>query len=106
MKVVGYTNGDTKAMEIFHKATGFLPMPRGSNTTINLNQLNATQNNGGGDDDDSPGDLQSMDEFLMGMQDVLRPAQLSAPPRSRPDRNPATGLHRRRCIALVSYLRS
>lgn len=74
MKVVGYTNGDTKAMEIFHKATGFLPTPKGSNTTINLNQLNQTANMGGGDDDDdSPGDLQSMDEYLIELQDVIRP---------------------------------
>lgn len=91
-KVVGYTNGDTKAMEIFHKATGFLPTPKGSNTTINLNQLNQTANMGGGDDDDdSPGDLQSMDEYLIELQDVIRPPKsLSAPvenviPASFPD---------------------
>lgn len=91
-KVVGYTNGDTKAMEIFHKATGFLPTPKGANTTINLNQLNQTANMGGGDDDDdSPGDLQSMDEYLIELQDVIRPPKaLSAPvenviPASFPD---------------------
>jgi hypothetical protein len=75
--VVGKTNGDTKAMELFHKATGFLPTPKGSNTTINLNQLNQTANVGGSDDEGS--ELQSMDDFLLDMQDVLRPAQLSAP---------------------------
>lgn len=78
VKVVGYTNGDTKAMELFHKATGFLPTPKGSNTTINLNQLNQTANVGAGENDGEPAELQSMDEFLMEMQDVLRPAQLPA----------------------------
>ncbi len=75
MKVVGHTNGDTKAMEIFHKATGFLPTPKGSNTTINLNQLNQTANMESGDEEP---ELQSMDEFLMEIQDVIRP-QLPAP---------------------------
>ena len=93
MRVVGYTNGDTKAMEIFHKATGFLPTPKGANTTINLNQLNQTANVNGedDDDDDSLGDLQSMDEYLIELQDVIRPPKsLSAPvenviPASFPD---------------------
>lgn len=77
--VVGHTNGDTKAMEIFHKATGFLPTPKGSSTTINLNQnnLNANMGDGGASDDDET-ELQSMDEFLLELQDVVRP-QLSAP---------------------------
>jgi len=73
--VVGHTNGDTKAMEIFHKATGFLPTPKGSNTTINLNQLNQTANMGGGGDDDGKGDieLEDMDDYLLEIQDVVRP---------------------------------
>ena len=77
--VVGHTNGDTKAMEIFHKATGFLPTPKGSNTTINLNQLNQTANLSDGEGAEESSELQSMDEFLMEMQDVVAPKQLPAP---------------------------
>jgi len=78
-RVVGYTNGDTKAMELFHKATGFLPMPKGAVTNINLNQQNNTaQLSSKDDEDDGPEDLQTMDSFLMDMQDVLRP-ELPAP---------------------------
>ena len=78
-RVVGYTNGDTKAMELFHKATGFLPTPKGAVTNINLNQQNNTaQLSSKDDEDDGPEDLQTMDSFLMDMQDVLRP-ELPAP---------------------------
>ena len=76
MKMVGRTNGDTKAMEIFHKATGFLPTPKGSNTTINLNQLNQTANLSDGEGSGESAELQSMDEFLMEMQDVVQPKAL------------------------------
>ena len=78
-ELMTYTNGDVKAMELFHKATGFLPTPKGANTTINLNQLNQTaQLNAGEDEDDEPVELQSMDAYLLELQDVLRP-QLPAP---------------------------
>lgn len=73
--VVGHTNGDVKAQEIFHKITGLLPIPKGAQTTINMQQLN--QGGHKEDDEDEEG-LESMDTFLMGMQDVLRP-QLPAP---------------------------
>lgn len=74
--VVGYSNGDVKAMELFHKATGFLPTPKGSSTTINLQQLNQTANVNS--EEESPAELQSMDEFLIEIQDCVRP-QLPAP---------------------------
>jgi hypothetical protein len=32
--VVGKTNGDTRAMEMFHKMTGFLPTPKGAQIAI------------------------------------------------------------------------
>jgi hypothetical protein len=79
-RVVGHTNGDIKAMEIFHKATGFLPTPKGS--TINLNQLNQTAQLGKGDDDEDCEPPQSADEYLMEIADVLRPKVLAAPPDS------------------------
>ena len=80
--VVGHTNGDVKAMEIFHKATGFLPTPKGSNTTINLQQLNQTAQLTKGEENEDGDDLPSMDEYLMELQDVVRPKQLNAPPSS------------------------
>lgn len=76
-QVVGYTNGDTKAMEMWHKGTGFLPTPKGATTNINLQQLNQTAS--GGSDDDDGLELESMDDFLMGMQDIVRPHALPAP---------------------------
>lgn len=70
-EIVGYAPGDVKAQEIFHKISGLLPTPKGAQTIINMQQLNQ-----GGKDDDGDEDgeeLQSMDSFLMEMQDVLRP---------------------------------
>lgn len=84
--VVGYTNGDIKAQEIFHKITGMLPIPKGSQTFINI----PVQQSAKDDEDDAAPALESMDSFLMGMQDVLRP-QLPAPavptimPKNAPD---------------------
>jgi hypothetical protein len=79
--IVGHTNGDVKAMEIFHKATGFLPTPKGATTTINLQQLNQTANNPalGEGDEEKCLPPPSTDEFLLDMQDVVRPKQLPAP---------------------------
>ena len=42
VKVVGHTNGDVKAMEIFHKITGALPTPKGSNFIINPDASHAS----------------------------------------------------------------
>jgi hypothetical protein len=33
-KVVGKTNGDVKAMEMFHKITGMMPTPKGATIAI------------------------------------------------------------------------
>ncbi len=80
-ELMTYTNGDVKAQELFHKATGFLPTPKGSNTTINLQQLNQTAQLPAGADDGDDEELPSMDEYLLELQDVVRPA-LPAPPSS------------------------
>lgn len=74
--VVGHTNGDIKAQEIFHKITGMLPIPKGAQTVINMQQLN--QGSQKEEEDEEGEELESMDTFLMEMQDVLRP-QLEAP---------------------------
>jgi hypothetical protein len=79
-EVVGWTNGDVKAMEMFHKATGFLPMPKGAQTTINLNQLNQTAQLSAAEDDEGPCEPPpSMDEYLLELQDVARERALPAP---------------------------
>jgi len=72
---VGRTNGDVKAMEIFHKITGALATPKGSNFTFNQTIKK--------DSDEVPQveltPLQSMDSLLMEIEDVRKPRQLSAP---------------------------
>lgn len=77
--VVGRTNGDVKAMEIFGKISGMVPVPKGAQNTINIQQLNQgdTREEIDSEEVEVPG---SMDEFLMEMQEVLRPKQLDAPP--------------------------
>lgn len=72
--VVGKSNGDVTAMKMFHTITGAMPTPKGSTTTINLGR--------GSERDDGPQErtpLQSMDSFLMEIDDVRKPKQLSAP---------------------------
>ncbi len=83
--VVGKTNGDVKAQEIFHKITGMLPLPKGSQTTINMQQ-NAVSAKEEEERSDGP---QSMDEFLLDIQDVLRPKALAAPVEPFPVNAPA-----------------
>jgi hypothetical protein len=73
--VVGHTNGDTKAMEMWHKGTGFLPTPKGATTTISLQQLNQTAT---ADDDSDDFELENMDDYLLELQGVVNP-QLAAP---------------------------
>jgi hypothetical protein len=49
--VVGKTNGDTKAMEMFHKISGMMPTPKGSQIAIQLNQNNKSDD---GEEDEGP----------------------------------------------------
>jgi hypothetical protein len=74
--VVGHTNGDVKAMEIFHKITGALPTPKGSSFILNQ-QINAQS----ADVDPKPKNqtpLESMDKFLLDIEDVRKPKQLTS----------------------------
>ena len=82
-EIVGYTHGDIKAQEMFHKATGFLPTPKGAQTTINLSQTNQTAQLAAGSKDDGCEPPQSADDFLMELQGVIRPKALPAPPESK-----------------------
>ena len=86
------TNRGVKDRDMFHRATGFLPMAKGAQTTINLNQQNNTNNEAPaqpalsmprvlqGITAESTGPLTvgSTDDFLLDMQNVVRP-QLKAP---------------------------
>jgi hypothetical protein len=72
--VVGKTNGDVKAMEMFHKITGTLQAPKGSTTNIYANQANQTVVQASNDDGE---ELPSMDSYMREIQDVVRP-QLEA----------------------------
>lgn len=76
-EVVGHSNGDVKAMEIFHKITGALPTPKGSNFTFNQQIKTAAP-----EDTQSPVEarppLQTMDSWLLEIDDIRKPKQLSA----------------------------
>jgi|SRR6185369_14493801 len=78
--IVGHTWGDMKAQDMFHRATGFLPTPKGAQTTINLQQLNATNTPAAlteGDESCTP--PPSMDAYLREIHDeVVRPKELKA----------------------------
>ncbi len=69
---VGSTNGDVKAMEMFHKITGALPTPKGANFTFNQ------QINKGEDQPKQQTPLESMDSFLLELDEVRKPKQLEA----------------------------
>lgn len=80
-EVVGYTNGDVKAMEMIFKVTGAMPTPKSASTTINLNQMNngvASKQTAelSGEKCDAP---LSMDAYLMELQSVVRPKSLAPP---------------------------
>lgn len=75
-EIVGYRSGDVKAQDIFHRATGFLPTPKGA--TINLNQLNQTAQLPEPEEGCDP--PPSADDFLLEIQSAIRPdKQLEAP---------------------------
>lgn len=73
--VIGRTNGDVKAQELFLKGTGFLPTPKGSSTTINLQQTNQTANF---EQPEKEAALPppAMDAFLLELQDINQPKAL------------------------------
>lgn len=76
--VVGYDEGDFKSQELFHKITGMLPTPKGSQTIIQMG-VGATGDSPQGEVElNEPAELQTMDAMLLDMQDVIRP-QLEAP---------------------------
>lgn len=59
--------------ELFHKATRFLPTPKGSETTVNVQQ-NTLPAPGDEPEDGCPAPPNA-DDFLLDMQSVLRPAK-------------------------------
>ena len=88
--VVGWSNGDVKAMEVVSKWTGLMPTPKGSTTNILLGggQGAAPAPLGSGEDDDDEEDeelLPDMNVFLKDIQvTVAPPKQLEAPKPQEP----------------------
>lgn len=76
-EVVGYEEGDFKSQELFHKITGMLPTPKGSQTIIQMG-VGVTETSHEDVESNEPAELQTMDAMLLDMQDVIRP-QLEAP---------------------------
>jgi len=64
--------------EHLFKASGFLPVPKGSTITINPGMQQALPQ-GGDDDDDSHGDLEPCDDFLMRASKAINAKRLPAP---------------------------
>jgi hypothetical protein len=92
--IVGYSNGDVKAMEVVSKWTGLMPTPKGSTTNIMLGNQNGSSAGlpieDDGDEDDGVG-LQDMNDFLKEIQQTVAPKQLEAPKQTIPtipDANP------------------
>lgn len=74
--IVGESFGSVKHQELFLKGSGFLPTPKGSTTSITLNQTNQTANLSAPKKDCLP--PPSTDAFLLEIQDVISPRQLPA----------------------------
>ncbi len=74
-EIEGRTNGDVKAQEVFHKITGALPTPKGSNFTFNQ-QIKTAEEPQSTVEARPP--LQSMDSWLLEIDDIRKPKQLSA----------------------------
>lgn len=72
--VIGRSNGDVKAMELFHKITGALPTPKGSNFTLNQQINNSPAE--ASTKERTP--LESMDNFLLEIEAIRKPKQLEA----------------------------
>lgn len=73
--VVGHSNGDTKAMEMFHKMSGMMPLPKGAQIAI--------QNNFGQNESDKPvltPGWKTPEERLREIQDMTEPKRLPSPP--------------------------
>jgi hypothetical protein len=73
VKAATAAKGDVKAMEIFHKITGAMPTPKGGTFVFNP-QINPPPP----DANQPKTPLQAMDSFLLELDDVRRPKQLSA----------------------------
>ena len=71
--VVGHENPDVKAMELFFKLTGDI----GPNTIVNNDNRRQTANITTPPPERDP--LQSMDKFLLEIEEVRKPRQLKAP---------------------------
>ncbi len=71
--VVGHSNGDIKAMEMFHKMSGLMPLPKGAQIAI--------QNNFGDKEDDKPSGQgwRAPEDRLREFHDMTEPKRLPSP---------------------------
>lgn len=71
--VVGHSNGDIKAMEMFHKMSGLMPLPKGAQIAI--------QNNFGEKEDDKPSGQgwRAPEDRLREFHDMTEPKRLPSP---------------------------
>ena len=74
--VVGHTNGDTKAMELFGKMSGMVPIPKGN--TFNFNR-DADEKEPGRGDDPEPQYLDAGERLRL-ISDAVDPKRLPSPP--------------------------
>lgn len=76
-KVVGHTNGDVKAMEMFGRIAGFVPVPKGNFTAIQNNY--GPQEEKDDEDDKTIPAWRSAEERLREVHDLTDPKRLPAP---------------------------
>lgn len=74
--VVGHTNGDTKAMELFGKMSGMVPIPKGS--TVNFN--NVLPDGARAEIEESAPEYLNAGERLRMITDAVDPKRLPSPP--------------------------
>jgi hypothetical protein len=74
-QIVGYTNGDTRAQEMFHKMTGMMPIPKGSQIAIQNVYKGAEKD----EVEQAGGGWRGPDERLREIYEVVDAKQLEAP---------------------------
>jgi hypothetical protein len=78
-EIIGYGPGDVKAQEMFHKITTLMPTPKGNVQNFNFAQPRDQDALPAPREGDKPQPLQSMDDFLLSLHDVVRPKSLPEP---------------------------
>ena len=77
--VVGYTNGDTKAMEMFLKVARMMPIPKGSKTIINMPGANDNEEDEEDENTDTRPAWMDSGQRLREIHDTVDQRRLPAP---------------------------